>query len=173
MKASLLIVTLFLSIFALGAESAWKVGEYSVPVPAALAAYATFPVMYQSTKNAAGKTVLTYKLPEDLVTRNAAEIVLEHQATQGGFLLFSGPGGEASCRRVGESLTCLVLYPNLIVDDRAVEALLQEKYAGAADLLLRKQVASIFSADPKGIVNYDGTWNPLMNQIASRIESDY
>jgi len=154
MKHLLLIGFAFTSIGGSAWESQWKAGQYIVPVPEHLSPYATFPVMYQANKNTEGKIRLAYKLPEDLVTRETPEIVLEQVQMEGGLIRFEGELGEASCRKSTGTITCFVIYPGLSIDKAAVNSFLDAKYWNLADLALRKNVAQLFSTDPKGIVSY-------------------
>ena len=158
MNLLIVVLSVLTSLTAPALEAVWKIGEYIVPVPHGLAEYASFPVMYTWDQGADGKARLSYKLPEDLVTPETPTIVLEQKNNDGGLIKFEGELGEASCRKNSSDLTCFVIYPGFPIDEKAVAGFLDRKYQGAADLALRKDVARIFSADPKGVVNYSGCW---------------
>jgi hypothetical protein len=132
-------------------------GNYTVPAPQELAADASFKICYAVTTDTDGMLILKYHLPPEIVGAGKAGIELKQSGPAvGGFLPFRGLNGNpdsANCRKHsdtehGETLKCFVAYPGL--DTSGSADYVRANYT--TDLPQRLQVASMFSADPVGIV---------------------
>jgi hypothetical protein len=150
-----LVVALFASALLRAAGPSTIDGNYIIPVPTELAAFASFPTTYTLGTNADGKATIGYHLPEDVVGPDAPAITLSQTGpSQGGLIPFQGPNGSGSCRQTSKGTTCVVAYPSLSTFEE-VQSFLQHKYPNDPNLELRTKVARFFNADPKGIVNFN------------------
>jgi hypothetical protein len=143
-------------------------GTYIIPVQTSLARYASFYTPYRLTTSSDGKLRIDYCLPEDVVGPGIPSIHLEETKNNTiGLIEVEGTWGRGTCRKVDSGLTCFIIYPGLPLEHQKVEAYLRAKYpTGGSDvallddnetlppgLLARLNVATVFSADPKGIIN--------------------
>jgi hypothetical protein len=127
-------------------------GNYTVPAPQDLSSVASFKICYQVTTDTDGKLILRYHLPQEIVGANKAGIELKQSGdVNAGFIPFRGMNGSpdsANCRKHGNTLKCFVAYPGL--DTSGSDDYVKDHYTD--DLPQRLQVASLFSADPVGVV---------------------
>ncbi len=132
------------------------VGAYRVPVSADLTAAATYPVEHVDWTVAAGVATLHYDLPVGLVGGPlSVTFAGPISATSREVTLTSG-SGSATCVATASVITCHEVFANLGVlplSMAEVERMAALEYAGP--IAHRVQVASQFSADPIGIVDFD------------------
>lgn len=147
MKNILALTLLSLSLPALAASYS----QYSVPVPAELAPYATFVLNSSTVTEDATGVVVSYDLPVELVGPNHAQIILAGKKSPGNVLLLEGEFGEASCFNRNAKLECIVQYEDLEIDLAAVERILNQRVTDPHERELRLQVAKIFGGEPVGV----------------------
>ena len=126
--------------------------QYSVPVPAELAPYATFVLNSATVIEDQAGVVVSYDLPAELVGTGHPSIVLGGKKRPGNVLLLEGEFGEASCFSRNAKLECIVKYEDLEIDLAGVENILNQRIADPHERELRLQVAKIFGGEPVGIV---------------------
>lgn len=133
-------------------------GAYEVPVPAELAAAATYPTagIHWAVQNATAH--LEYDLPPGLVGSAV------HVEFSGPFDVSTGKGtlsggvGTAECTVTATAVSCLERMPGIlpITPDMAlIEAIAKQEYVGPAQD--RLDVTQRFIGDPIGIVRFDST----------------
>jgi hypothetical protein len=131
--------------------------SYMVPVPQALASFATFNLqgLQQSTTN--GTLDISFSLPMDLTGGQLVQIEFSGPLpVYGGFSAMSGPLVDASCSKQGTWNLCLIHYKPTWVSPNfdPIRSYLGSKYSGSSDLASRIQVAEKFSADPAGVLSF-------------------
>lgn len=147
MKKILAFTLLSLSLPAFAASYS----QYSVPVPAELAPYATFVLNSSTITEDATGIVMSYDLPVELVGPNHPTIVLGGKHRQGGIMILQGEFGEASCFSRAEKVECIVQYEDLEIDLAGVERILAARNISSHERELRLQVAKIFGGEPVGV----------------------
>lgn len=133
-------------------------GSYEVPVPAELAAAATYPVSKVEWSVDGDSVELRYDLPVGLIGK-AVRLSFEGQlAASGTSASLVGDAGTAECVISRDVVDCHEIMRGLLPLDPnydVVEAHAASEYAGpAAD---RVEVAKRFAGDPIGIVHIDLT----------------
>lgn len=129
---------------------------YEVPVPATLAAAATFEVEDVKWSIDGGTARLAYNLPRGLVGRSLRVDFSGafDAATNTGTLV--GDAGTAECTLVGSALRCNETMRGLLpidADLSTVEAIAKTEYAGPVQD--RLDVAKVFGGDPLGVLRAD------------------
>jgi hypothetical protein len=132
-------------------------GTYRVPTSPELAPAATFPLEHDVDWTVAnGIVTLHYDLPVGLVGGDLS-VTLTGSIEGGDTSLFiSGEVGTGTCAAAGTTVTCREVFTGLGVlpiDMAVVEARAATEYSGS--VLDRVAVATVFSSDPIGIVDFD------------------
>lgn len=126
-------------------------GTYEVPVPAELAAAATFAVPEIEWTLSGDAVVLAYALPLGLVGQ---KVRVKFAGSLGATL--SGDAGTATCEVAREAVSCHEVMTGLLPLEPDFEVIAEEAARGpAVDAALRAEVAQRFSVDPIGIVHLD------------------
>lgn len=144
---ALLVLTQTASVFAA------SYANYTVPVSAELAPYASFVLNSATVIEDQAGVVVSYDLPAELVGTGHPPIVLGGKKRPGQVLLLEGEFGEASCFSRHAKLECIVKYEDLEIDLAGVENILNQRIADPHERELRLQVAKIFGGEPVGIVD--------------------
>jgi hypothetical protein len=123
---------------------------YTVPVPDALAPFATFDLDEVRLDEKGGELELSYDLPALLVGEER-RIALRGVAQSGVYEL-SGDVGRASCREQDGMWRCDEALMNLVIDTDKLEQEL-ERFP-EAEAAPRRDVAERFAVDPIGVLRF-------------------
>ena len=126
---------------------------YSVPVPASLEPYASYPIGDVSLCRTAGGIELGYSLPALLVGKKTrVSFAGGFDPTTGTYEL-SSEDGTASCDPGTGSWSCLERFVGLEIDLTEVAA--EAAALGPQEAAARLEVAQLFSGDPIGVLDFD------------------
>ncbi|NBW83445.1 hypothetical protein EBR21_16985, partial [bacterium] len=137
--------------------------EYTFPVPDdSLKPFATHKIdAYKVITTDAGKTVLTFAMPEDLSAGNKTEVSFEEVENDGTERVLKGDAGTIRCTIPWLTSTCQVEFSSTIVPDMSKTTdFIVAKY-GLDDVWLERLSAiDKFSTEPIGTVTVNGVANP-------------
>ncbi len=144
---SLTLLVLLLNSFALQAAV-----TYTVPVPAELEAFATFPNLPARYVQEGTQITVSYRLPEELVGNQTTVIALRGEMKNPREFRLKGEHGDARCQSAHQRLNCIVEYKDLPIDERALGLFIEQKFPERVEQLARLEVARLFSGEPIGVI---------------------
>jgi hypothetical protein len=126
-------------------------GTYEVPVPAELAAAATYAVPEIEWTRSGDAVTLAYALP---LGRVGDKVRVKFEGTLGAAL--TGEAGTATCEVAAEATSCHEVMTGLLPITPDYDVIAKEAAAEpGVDAALRAEIAKRFSVDPIGIVHLD------------------
>ena len=145
--------TLLLLALALGPTA--FAARYGVPVPADLASQSYFDIGKVSAELTDGKLEVYYHLPTGLVGKIHSGFHFSGDTRNGSFVSVEGAGVYGVCMVASaKPMTCMLKYPELAIDTPSRDEVLRSQFSGD-QLVLRQEVARVFSNDPAGILVVD------------------
>jgi hypothetical protein len=127
---------------------------YGVPVPENLAAFGHFNLTGAHAKITGRQLEVTYSLPQELVGTNRPPLTFKGILNEP-FVAVKGTNVGGICMVLDEQpLTCMLRYPNRIIDEPSRADFLKDTFSGL-DLFSHEQVARFFSNDPAGILSIE------------------
>jgi hypothetical protein len=132
-------------------SSLLSAASYQVPVPFDLTDYSRWASIEATAKLENSQLSVTYQLPSELVGKNAPPISFTGKVADN-FSEVTGKHVRGYCMiSEDKPLTCLLHYPQSIVNENAQDEALKAAYKGT-ELDFRTKVARLFSADPAGLL---------------------
>ena len=155
--------SLFAGLFSLTALSALQAEarplamHYSLPLKPEYADVATFDLPDASWRDSGASTVVTYRVPEDLMGRDDEVMVMitSQPVPEGDFfrLICHRTASEAYCTKRGDSVACAIKFKNLDIDPVQVEQKLIAKYGRSELTDQRIRAAHAFGSDAVGTIS--------------------
>jgi hypothetical protein len=137
-------------------------GTYSVPVPAALEPYSSYPVAKVCWYAEGEKIGLGYLLPIELTGFDNSDIRLSGAAPAGQTrFTLTGDHGVAVCTRADGQVSCRVEYERLPIDATRVDLELSRQFRDPFELGARRDVSTLFQHEPVGIISFPDLPSPF------------
>jgi hypothetical protein len=126
-------------------------GFYQVPVSPELTSYANYPVKFEPDNYQNIPSQINFPMPAVLV---GEETYVAMAKVPGQSTAWEGPNVTGNCQIVDRYFRCQVQFTKLSIDANKLTAAIQAKYQTSDEIAGRLKVASLFSAEPIGIISY-------------------